>query len=177
MTSPAASNTTLCPGCGEPYILGEDYCANCHYNLATLGLPSSERRGDSGDFAAPLTQVRIPSPHTLAPADTVADGVAILRDDPSGAVVVVERGAVVGIFTERDVLTRVAGRRGVLEKPISAVMTADPVILRDSDTIATALNKMAVGGFRHIPLVHGDALVGVVTASDLMQWFMQKFFD
>jgi CBS domain-containing protein len=49
--------------------------------------------------------------------------------------------------------------------------------LRDTDTVATALNKMAVGGFRHIPLIHGNELLGVVTASELMQWFMQKYFD
>ncbi len=177
MTSSTASNQTTCPGCGEPYILGADYCDNCHYDLRTEGLPSTGGRTTTDDFSAPLTEVRIPAPHALTGSAPVGDAVAILRDDPSGAIVVVEAGSLVGIFTESDVLSKVAGRNGVLEKPIKEVMTVDPVILRDSDTIATALNKMVVGGFRHVPLVHGDELIGVVTASDLMQWFMRKYID
>jgi signal-transduction protein with cAMP-binding, CBS, and nucleotidyltransferase domain len=177
MSTPTASNKTLCPGCGEPYILGDDSCSNCNYDLRGLGLPETGGRSEASDFGAPLTEVRIPSHHTLSPTAKVSEAVEILRDDPSGAVVVVERGALVGIFTERDVLSKVASDTSVLDSPMSEVMTPDPVILRDTDTIATALNKMAVGGFRHIPLVHGDQLVGVVTASDLMQWFMQKYID
>ncbi|MEZ4493461.1 MAG: CBS domain-containing protein [Dehalococcoidia bacterium] len=177
MNTPTASNNTLCPGCGEPYILGDDACANCSFDLRGLGLPTTGARGETTDFEAPLTEVRFPAPHTLDPGSPVSAAVAILREDPSGAIVVVERGALVGIFTERDVLSKVAGQPDVLAGPIREVMTSDPVILRDSDTIATALNKMTIGGFRHIPLVHGDDLAGVVTASDLMQWFMQKYID
>ena len=172
MTSSTASNTTLCPGCGEPYIQGEDYCSNCHYDLRRIGVPTSGEPGPGKDFGAPLTEVRIPAPHSLAPDAPVSDAVTILRDDPSGAVVVVEAMLVKVV---RRPVTHSASTP--IAKPMRDVMTADPVILRDSDTIATALNKMAIGGFRHVPLVHGDTLIGVVTASDLMQWFMQKYID
>ena len=72
-----------------------------------------------------------------------------------------------GIFTERDAMLKLAG------KPLEGVrvgdaMTGDPVILRPDDTVAVAIHKMAVGGFRHIPLVddRGTA-TGIIAAVDL----------
>ena len=52
-------------------------------------------------------------------------------------------------------------------------MTHDPVVLRHDDTIAVALNKMAVGGFRHIPIVEDGRPVGVVTARDVFRHLAQ----
>lgn len=176
MATPAAKTNT-CPGCGEAYILGAETCDNCQFDLSRLPLPATEIPAAEAEFGTLLTEVRLGPAHELAPADRVAEAVALLRDDPAGAVIVMDAGRIAGIFTERDVLKHVADRPGVLQQAVSQVMTPDPVILRDTDTVATALNKMTVGGFRHIPLVHGDQLVGVVNASDLMQWFMQRYFD
>jgi len=140
-------------------------------------LPATWQPKVETDFGEPLTSVRLATAHVLAPDAPVSRATELLRADPSGAVIVSGPSGIVGICTERDVLKRVAGRAGALEAAIETIMTPDPVILRDTDTVATALNKMAVGGFRHIPLIHGNELLGVVTASELMQWFMQKYFD
>jgi len=51
------------------------------------------------------------------------------------------------------------------------------VVLRDDDTMAMALNKMGDGGFRHIPIVRGGELVGMITARDVMGWVLGKYFD
>jgi CBS domain-containing protein len=56
-------------------------------------------------------------------------------------------------------------------------MTPDPVVLRVDDSMAVALNKMGVGGFRHVPVTRDGTLVGLVTARDLMSWVMGRFFD
>jgi CBS domain-containing protein len=56
-------------------------------------------------------------------------------------------------------------------------MTPDPVVLRDDDTMAMALNKMGDGGFRHIPIVKSGELVGIITARDVMSWVLGKYFD
>jgi CBS domain-containing protein len=53
--------------------------------------------------------------------------------------------------------------------PLTELMTRDPVVLRHDDTLAVAINKMAVGGFRHIPIVDGGRPTGVVSARDLFQ--------
>ena len=67
---------------------------------------------------------------------------------------VTEGGALVGIFTDRDAILKVAGQRR--KRPhVGEVMTHDPVILRSGDPVAVAIHKMAVGGFRHVPIVKG----------------------
>ena len=80
--------------------------------------------------------------------------------------VAVDSGRLVGILTERDVVLKLAGRslEGIR---VRDVMTPDPVVLRSDDTIAVAIHKMALGGFRHIPLVSGGRATGIVSARDL----------
>jgi CBS domain-containing protein len=171
------SDQVICPACGATNIEGADACEDCGTDLQSLGLPASMQREGDTDLNSSLTEIRLNTPHILPASAPVADAVDILRRDPDSAVVVREGADVAGIFTERDIMAKVAGDPQQLALPLSQLMTPDPVILRDADTIAIALNKMVLGGFRHIPLVHDKELVGVVTASDLMQWFMQKYFD
>jgi CBS domain-containing protein len=72
----------------------------------------------------------------------------------------------VGIFTDRDAVVKAAGRRLDTLK-VGELMTPDPVVLRHDDPIAIAIHKMAVGGFRHIPILDGGRPTGVVTARDV----------
>jgi CBS domain-containing protein len=72
--------------------------------------------------------------------------------------VVDERGRVGGIFTERDVLRKVAASGAGPSRPVSEVMTPDPESLGLDDGIAFALNRMILGGFRHIPIVDDAGL-------------------
>ena len=65
-------------------------------------------------------------------------------------------------------MLKVAGRP-VTARPIAELMTRDPVVLRHDDTIAVAINKMAVGGFRHIPITDDGRPTGVVTARDVFR--------
>jgi CBS domain-containing protein len=83
-------------------------------------------------------------------------------------VLVVDDGRFVGIFTDRDAVLKVAGADGAA-RTIGDLMTRDPVVLRHDETIAVAINKMAVGGFRHIPVVEDGRPTGVVTARDVFR--------
>jgi CBS domain-containing protein len=89
-----------------------------------------------------------------------------MQDEEIGCVLVNEGEQLVGIFTERDALMKLAGRslEGVSVKD---VMTGDPVVLRDEDTLAVALHKMAIGGFRHMPIVEGSRATGIISARDI----------
>ncbi|GBD22776.1 hypothetical protein HRbin29_00420 [bacterium HR29] len=172
-----AGNLVACPLCGEWNIEGADHCENCLADLAALDVPVTAQPGAETEFNTPLTSLRVLRPVVVAPETPVRDVVARLRDEPDTAAVVMRGSTVVGIFTERDVLKRIVGRPERLDDPVERWMTPDPVILRDSDTIAVGLHKMAVGGFRHLPLVHGDELVGVVSGSDLLIWFLIHYFE
>jgi len=101
----------------------------------------------------------------------------LMREGNRGAVLVVSNGTLVGIFTERDVLMKVAGQPTDLgHTEVSQVMTVDPVTLPVEATVAFALNKMLIEGFRHIPLVDDqNRPVAVVSMRDLID-YLSDFF-
>ena len=80
-----------------------------------------------------------------------------MREESLGAALVVRGGKLAGIFTERDVLMKVAGQPIEVEHTtVSELMTVDPVTLPVEASVAFALNKMLIEGFRHIPLVDDE---------------------
>ncbi|MBE7519210.1 MAG: CBS domain-containing protein [Thermoflexaceae bacterium] len=160
----------VCPSCGHQNIAGTDGCENCMAALTAI-------RDDGSEPLLPLTEIRLSRIKVVPPEITVREAVDALRQEASGAVVVVQNGEVAGIFTERDFLKKIAGHPELLMAPVRDYMTPDPVILRDSDTMAIAVNKMGLGGFRHIPLVHDGRLVALVTGRDVLQWLMMRYFD
>lgn len=167
-----------CPACGEDNIRGTDRCSNCLLPLRSMDTPVTDHALGDSELAEELSQLRTHAAVTLAPTVTVKEAISALREEPSGAVLLEDPTSrrIVGIFTERDVMIRLAGHDADLSDPVSKYMTEDPVILRDSDTIAVALNKMGDGGFRHIPLFHDGELAGVVTGNDLARWVMARYF-
>ena len=84
---------------------------------------------------------------------TIQDAIELMLDREIGAVLVERDGRPVGIFTERDVLQRVTTSGIDPGRPVSEVMTEHPETLGLEDGIAFALNRMIVGGFRHIPII------------------------
>ena len=82
-----------------------------------------------------------------------------------------------GIFTERDVLTKVVGKPLDLDRtPVLALMTPDPEVLSPDDRVSFALNKMTVGGFRHVPLVDEQGRpAGVVSMRNIVDYMVELF--
>lgn len=105
---------------------------------------------------------------TFAPGAIVREVVDIMAKRRFGAVPVVENDRLVGIFTERDVLVRVlaAGKNPDTTR-LDEVMTRDPDTVKSSDAVLHALELMNQHGYRHLPVVDGDRLVGVVSIRDL----------
>jgi CBS domain-containing protein len=89
-------------------------------------------------------------------------------DRDVGAVLVMEGEALAGILTERDVLRAVAA--GIRDDTVvSDWMTRDPETMAPGDTTEHAAVLMIHGGFRHLPLVEGDEVVGIMSIRDLMR--------
>ena len=106
---------------------------------------------------------------TLPDSAPVGDAVRLMRDERIGAVLVTRDDRPVGIFTERDVLQRVALSRLPAKTPLRDLMTADPVTLGIDDGVGFALNRMILGGFRHIAVLDaGGRAVGVLSQRDIV---------
>src|SRR5205807_9964711 len=88
-----------------------------------------------------------------------------------GALLVVDAsGKLIGIFSERDLLTKVAGMPGVsLDSHIQDFMTPNPETVHESVSLAFALHKMDIGGYRHLPIVQEGRPVGVISVRDIMR--------
>ncbi len=109
---------------------------------------------------------------------TLAEAIRQMKEHRRGCALLVRGdGKLAGIFTERDVLMKVAGNQVDLEHtPTSAFMTHDPVALPADSIVVYALNKMIVEGFRHIPLVDEEARpVGVVSMRDIIE-YLSEFY-
>ena len=117
-------------------------------------------------------------PICLRETATVAEAIArMLERRQAGVLVVDDAGRLTGIFTERDVLTRVAGvARDATRTPLREVMTPRPEALSATDRIAYAVHSMSVAGYRTVPLVDAEHRpVGVVTVSDVIRWLAHLY--
>ena len=105
---------------------------------------------------------------TVGPGEALGEVAQRMVHRDVGAVIVMEGEALAGILTERDVLRAVAA--GVQDDTVvSDWMTRDPETMSPDDTTAHAAVLMIHGGFRHMPLVEGDQVVGMLSIRDLMR--------
>ena len=108
---------------------------------------------------------------TIDSAVSLAQAVVLLADKRIGALVVTQGGAVVGIFSERDLVTCL-GKRGAaaLDEPVSAAMSAPAISAEPTTPVLTALALMTQKRFRHLPVMTGGQLVGIVSIGDLVKY-------
>ena len=118
-------------------------------------------------------------PAICVPQDaTLQQAIETLQGEHIGCVLVLAAdGRLDGIFTERDLLTRVAGRRlDWARERVGDYMTREPETLRPEDRIAWALNLMSMGGYRHVPLTDDAGRpVGVVSIKDIIALIVDLF--
>lgn len=144
---------------------------------------AEERAAEAARVGAAIVHKPIHEVATLRPAVCVPPAMSIrsaidrMNENGTGCVLVEDGRRLVGIFTERDVLTKIVGTAVDINRiPVSTVMTSDPESLGPEDRISYALNKMSVGGFRHIPLVDDDGHpVGVVSMRNVVDYMVDLF--
>ena len=169
----------ICPACQADNIAGADYCVECATDLRELDLPVGETplvksvMGDSVVDLIPRDPLRVP------PETPVSEVIRKLVDTGRNcALVVSDKNAILGIFTERDILLRIADRYATLaDQPVSQFMTPDPERLRPGDTIAFALNRMTVGDYRHVPIEKDGQALGVVSVRHILGYMVRRYPD
>ena len=111
--------------------------------------------------------------YVISRGDTVRAAVRKMNDRGIGALVVMQDDRVIGIFTERDVLRRVVDEgRDPKATPIEAVMTTDVSFASKETSVAATMELMTSGRFRHLPVLDGDKLIGMISIGDLLRWLM-----
>lgn len=124
----------------------------------------------------PVMRLDPAPPRIVGRACTVGDAVALMRQERVGCVLVCDAGALVGLFTERDLMGRVLAVGKPLTTPVGDVMTADPETVGPRDTVRAAVKRMRAGGHRHIPVVDDDRKpVGVVSAKRIVRYLVEHY--
>lgn len=101
----------------------------------------------------------------IAPDRTVYSALQVLSGLKVASLLVVENRRLVGVFTERDALERVATRFAEVQRlPVREVMTTNPIVVYETDPAGAALSAIAVAGYRHVPVLGvNEDVVGVIS--------------
>ena len=134
------------------------------------------------DYATMLSEVlgslELSAPITIRPDASATEAIDLMNQYRVGCVVVTADQQVQGVFTERDVLTRVATQKIDTDRTaISDLMTPAPECLNLGDTMLQAINTMIVGGFRHLPVVDQGKPVGVFGMRDFVRYIVELHPD
>jgi CBS domain-containing protein len=113
---------------------------------------------------------------SVEPESKLSAAIKLLGERRIGAVLVMNQGRIEGIVSERDIV-RVLGEKGAaaLDAPVSEVMTRKVVSCRQNDTVAAIMEMMTNGKFRHLPVVEGDRVVGLISIGDIVKWRVQEY--
>ena len=117
------------------------------------------------------------SVHTVSALSTVADAVRVMNLHKVGSVVVTQAGQLTGIFTERDVLTRVvAAGRAPDSTSVADVMTHDPVTISPRATVEEVMALITERRCRHIPVLEDgtSVILGMISIGDVLRWLVES---
>lgn len=161
----------ICPSCGYDNIEGADRCEECMTSLFNFDESQGGRRGLARsvmeDDLSQLDQEFL----GVAPDAPASEVIRQMKQANVGCALVMEAGRLVGIFTERDLLNKLTGRDARSQTlAVKELMSADPEFLRESDSVATALNKMSMGRYRHIPVKKADGTYSVTSIKHVLRY-------
>lgn len=133
---------------------------------------------DSQTFRVPIETLKLGKPVVMSPSGSISEAIGLMQQNRVGALLVVDsKGRLAGIFTERDVILKVAGRGLDVKKvPVADYMTPRPETLPSHANLAFALNMMTLGGYRHVPIVDGDKRpVALASMADVVRYLCSFF--
>jgi CBS domain-containing protein len=113
---------------------------------------------------------------SVDPDAKLSDAIKILSQRKIGAVLVMSKGRIEGILSERDIV-RVLGEYGAvaLDEPVKAVMTRKVISCRPADTVSSIMEMMTLGKFRHLPVVEEGRVVGLISIGDIVKWRVWEY--
>jgi CBS domain-containing protein len=161
----------ICPICSHDNLPGSEECSHCGGDLTQLDRPTAHDRVEKSLMEDPVSMLNPRQAITLPPQATVGEAIRTMLESDIGAVLIVnEQAKLVGIFSERDLLAKVAGfDPDFAKRPLSEFMTANPETVQPTDTLAFALHKMDIGGYRHLPVLKDGHPLGMISVRDMLR--------
>jgi predicted transcriptional regulator len=156
----------LCPVCQHWNFAGEDICEECGADLRASDTPQDAIDFQGHLLGEHLDALGVGKPLKVEASTPLDVAIQLMHDQSVDCLLVMAGDELIGIFTDRDAVVKAAGIR-LSSFVVRDLMTRDPVVLRHDETLAVAIHKMAVGEFRHIPIVEDDRPIGVVAARDI----------
>ncbi len=147
------------------------------------GLGSSESPRNDAWLDIPIAELGSPRVVSASPSESVYDAALRMGEQGCGALIVVHCDVLVGIFTERDLCTRViCAGRDPRRTPLDEVMTTAPATVLETDTVGQALRVLVLEGFRHIVVVNACGTpTNVVSVrrivEHVVEYFPEKVFN
>lgn len=168
----------ICPYCREENIDGADECEGCQQPLGFLSKPRASSHVEHSLIKDRVHMLAPRKPYSVDAATPVGDVVRLMVDRAVGCMIVVSGGEMVGIFTERDALLRLnvdAARHAA--RPVKDFMTAAPETIQSDASIAFALHKMDVGGYRHMPVTTEGRVSGIISVRDILRYITEDLMS
>jgi CBS domain-containing protein len=160
----------ICPTCGHDNLPGNEECVNCQQDLTPLDRPMAQDKVERSLMEDPVSLLDPKPPVTVLPSTSLQKAMqAMLASDIGALLVVDDSGNLLGIFSERDLLKRVAGHHeNYAALKVGDFMTPKPETITSSDTLDFALHKMDGGGYRHLPVLTDGKPTGVISVRDMV---------
>jgi len=133
-----------------------------------------EREGVMNELVTQLLDEKNEGMEVVTPQTSIMDAVRRMNERQIGSVLVMEGKRLAGIFTERDVLTRVVPQRlDPTKTPVAEVMTRQPVVIPPTTTVQEAMMVVTDTRRRHLPVVEDGQVLGMVSSGDLTRWVVK----
>ena len=167
---------STCPFCDHENIEGTDLCAQCEQPLLDTSRTTAQTEIERGLIKDRMTDLKPKTPTAVAPETPVGEVLKLMVDQSIGCVLVVEEKTIVGIFTERDALYKLnTSFHKFKDRPVSEFMTKEPQSLDLQAKVVFALQRMDLGGFRHIPIVDAEGHpTGIISVRDILRYLTDK---
>jgi CBS domain-containing protein len=169
----------ICPTCSHDNVPGSEHCSNCLHDLTQLDRPAAQDRVERSLMEDPVSVLNSGNAVTLPATATVTEAMQTMLARNIGSLLIVAAdGKLLGIFSERDLLTKVAGTvADYATQPVRQYMTPNPETIKQTDTLGFALHKMDVGGYRHLPVLKDGQPLGMISVRDMLRHITQLCKD
>ena len=167
----------ICSYCGHENLKSSGMCEECNQDLV-LQKDKKIKKQDcflKSKLKIKVKKIEIKTPTILSSESTVKELIDLMQEKKVDSVIICKGKKIVGIVSERDILYKVALKeKEMMSQKVTSIMSEKPECLKGKNSLAYVLNRMSVGGFRHLPITSRSTPVGVISVKDVLDFVCQN---